>query len=196
MPWKHSHQVLTSRGSFRLSLLLLSLPANAKRFLSLTATSRILSLPPTFTRPDGRVAKVVSDGCEQVSARIMRLSLMPRPMLPFGESGGTIGLEGLSAGDATLHAEMIVLTESVSMRHSPLSRANRSLTFDTCHNPPRRVSMPRSLNAAAMVRSEVIPVNRRANLTPYRRPKLTPLLTTRAGSEPTELFTECRRVRP
>ena len=39
-------------------------------------------------------------------------------------------------------------------------------------------------------------VNRRANLTPYRRPKLTPLLTTRAGSEPTELFTECRRVRP
>jgi len=39
-------------------------------------------------------------------------------------------------------------------------------------------------------------VNRHAKLTPYRRPKLTPLATSRSGPEPTELITEWRRVRP
>jgi len=39
-------------------------------------------------------------------------------------------------------------------------------------------------------------VNRRAKLTPYRRPKLTPLVVSRSGPEPTELITEWRRVRP
>ncbi len=41
-----------------------------------------------------------------------------------------------------------------------------------------------------------IPVNRLAKLTPYRRPKLTPLCCARSGPEPTELITEWRRVRP
>ena len=46
------------------------------------------------------------------------------------------------------------------------------------------------LNAA------ILAVNRRAKLTPYRLPKLTPLATSRSGPEPTELITEWRRVRP
>ncbi len=44
--------------------------------------------------------------------------------------------------------------------------------------------------------SRALNVNRRAKLTPYRRPKLTPLVVSRSGPEPTELITEWRRVRP
>jgi hypothetical protein len=43
---------------------------------------------------------------------------------------------------------------------------------------------------------DAVLVNRRAKLTPYRRPKLTPFATLRSGPEPTELITEWRRVRP
>ncbi|WP_082468522.1 GNAT family N-acetyltransferase [Acidiphilium sp. JA12-A1] len=39
-------------------------------------------------------------------------------------------------------------------------------------------------------------VNRRAKLTPDRRPKLTPLVSARSGPEPTELVRLWRRVRP
>ena len=39
-------------------------------------------------------------------------------------------------------------------------------------------------------------VNRRAKLTPYRRPILTPLASARSGPEPTELIRLWRRVRP
>jgi hypothetical protein len=39
-------------------------------------------------------------------------------------------------------------------------------------------------------------VDRRAKLTPYRRPELTPYATLSSGPVPTDLITEWRRVRP
>ena len=50
----------------------------------------------------------------------------------------------------------------------PLILSSTFRTFDTCHCPPRRVSMPRSLSAAAMPRSDVIPCRRKSSTTGAR----------------------------
>ncbi len=49
-----------------------------------------------------------------------------------------------------------------------MNRPSRFRTFDTCHEPPRRVIMPRSFNAVAMPRSDVAPDARMSAITSAR----------------------------
>ena len=92
-----------------------------------------------------------------------------------------------------------IVTARLRQRHRPCLRIRLALRAPL---ETARLLGPQGLLLSILVTPTmpriwiVTVVNRRAKLTPYRRPKLTPLVVSRSGPEPTELITEWRRVRP
>ena len=73
-------------------------------------------------------------------------------------------------------------------------RGNVSVCYEA---GPTGYGLYRQIRAFGYDCCVVAPVNRPANLTPFRRPGLPPpYAACRSGPEPTELITEWRRVRP
>ena len=68
------------------------------------------------------------------------------------------------------------------------TRFIRFRTFDTCHGPPRRVSMPRSFGAAAIVRRLVAPPARMSATTSAKSAACSPALALTARMSSTAPF--------